>query len=807
MNLDAANIKVPFAWYNCSAGDDKKIIVSAANIRFEEACVVFNVAACYIQLAGMESMSTSEGLKRACNYYMLAAGIFQFISENLTSHFDLPTPADVSPMSLNFLSKWSLAAAQECFVLKGIAEKIIKDGMIAKLSLATGQMYDSARDLGEALGIGSIYGKVVGAYLLGRANYFKALAQTRKASEALSLERYGEEISRLQEANQILMRCKEHKRLMDPETVNHLDNLAGQITRNLERASKDNSIIYHEAIPAVTGLADIGQAVVARASAVPDWTKDPAVPSRSILARLVPETIRVRAVEYYDKRNEAIEEIYGRLRGLKHTEMEIMQECNLPSLLDISSTSMGLPSSLLEKSQQVRANGGSESLYSSMTTVETLKGDAKQLLQQVEDLLKDENASDMRARREFPTKWTRPESTVLAKKLYEALESYKKSFIAAGESDSKLQKVFDESIVGITALDSSQSELEASIPASTSHNSQRGNAVVAAQLKSKLELVATFEPNRLQLSELIQAYCAGDQVEGEFTALGEEVLKDDVFACELISGRVDCEAMRRFRSEMDRLNFEQQSDLSDLRNLAISFAASLTLSSALEERRSALQTLDLAFSTYTTLTVHLQEAMAFYSGLLDLLQKLRENTRDFTVSRGIEMEEIRESLVVKSAGGGYTSGGYPNVSPSDNPSYPSGWYPYDQQQQAQYQQLQYQDHSQYQQPQYQDQYQQQQPMVMQPVYMMPTMRSSNQMGSVPYMMQQPSESVGGGWQPGMPVQYVNTPMPVPMYNNDLNGDIQPGSHGAYPQTHNNVSNDNNQPPKPQSFYGNPYSQQ
>lgn len=71
INLDAANIKVPFAWYNCCPGDDKKIIVSAANIRFEEACVLFNVATCYIQLAGMESISTAEGLKKACNYYMV----------------------------------------------------------------------------------------------------------------------------------------------------------------------------------------------------------------------------------------------------------------------------------------------------------------------------------------------------------------------------------------------------------------------------------------------------------------------------------------------------------------------------------------------------------------------------------------------------------------------------------------------------------------------------------------------------------------------------------------------------------------
>lgn len=71
VNLDAADLKVPFAWYNCSAGDDKKILVSSHNLRFERAAVLFNIAATYIQLAGLESLGSAEGLKRACNYYMV----------------------------------------------------------------------------------------------------------------------------------------------------------------------------------------------------------------------------------------------------------------------------------------------------------------------------------------------------------------------------------------------------------------------------------------------------------------------------------------------------------------------------------------------------------------------------------------------------------------------------------------------------------------------------------------------------------------------------------------------------------------
>lgn len=574
----------------------------------------------------------------------MAAGVFQHISENLTSHFNVPTPADVSPISLNFLLKWSLAAAQECFVLKGIAEKTIKDGMLAKLASATGQMYESAKDLGEELGIGSIFGKSMSAYLLGRATYYKALAQVKKSAEALAANRYGEEISRLNEATNLLTRCKEHKRLMDSSTLNLLDTLAGQIVKNLERAIKDNSIIYHETIPAVTGLPDIGQAIVARATVMPDWSKDPSVPSRPILSRLVPETIRVRSIEYYEKRNAQVAELFSRLRGLKQVEQEIMKECNLPSLLDASQTSMGLPESILEKSQYVRSNGGAESLQSSLTTVDALKSDAKQLLKQVEDLLTEELANDSQARQEFGSKWTRPESEKLTKTLQAALDSYKKSFLEAGQSDLRIQSEFDDCIVGITSLDSSQSELEESIPSSTTNNSQRGDVNLARNLRVKLEIVNGFEGRRISLIQRIEKYYEGDAVEEAFTALGEEALRDDDYARSVISNRLNCEEFIRFLAETDAIECEQQIQLSELKQMAISFAASLTLSSALEERQNALQTLETAFISFKNLSTQLQNAVSFYSDLLDLLQKLRENTRDFTVSRGIELEELKGSI-------------------------------------------------------------------------------------------------------------------------------------------------------------------
>lgn len=554
----------------------------------------------------------------------------------------------MSPVSLRFLTKFALAAAQECFVLKGIAEKNIKDGMLAKLSLATGQMFESARELGESLGIGSIFGKELSAFLFGRATYYRALAQVKKANEALTALRYGEEISRLNEAIHILSRCKEAKRFMDSDTMTDLDTLSAQVIRNLERAMKDNSVIYHESVPAATGLSEIGQAIVARATVMADWSKDPNIPSRPILARLVPESIRLRSVEYYTRRNDRVEEIYSKLRQLKQSEASVMQECNLPSLLDISHSTMGIPVSILEKCEQVRSSGGAESLYSTFSTIETLKGDVQELFRQVEELLSEESIADETARREFtPAKWTRPESEGLAKNLHQALETYRKSFSAAKDSDKILQSQFDEAVVGITALSSSQAELEESIPASTALNSQRGDPKLAAKLREILAIVGRFDSDRSDLVELIQVHCSEDQVEETFKNIGEELMKEDSYAESVISGRLD--GLKVYEEQCDEIMQSQGRILSDLRSSAINFAASLSLSSALEERQVALQTLEDAARSFNSISSHMQEALKFYSGLMELLHKLRENTRDFTVSREIEMDELRNAILKRIA--------------------------------------------------------------------------------------------------------------------------------------------------------------
>ena len=327
-----------------------------------------------------------------------------------------------------------------------------------------------------------------------------------------------------------------------------------------------------------------------------------------------------------------------------------MVEQNLPALLTASAPVLGLPDGLLAKAEEVRSSGGAEGLLSSLGLIETLRGDTDAILRQVKQMLDDEAAADEEAVSEFgASQWNRPRSAALNKNLLQALESYRNSYATALQSDSQLQRQLDEAMVGITALGSSQAELEASIPASSSASSTRGDAKLAERVRLLLaEAEGSFDELRSATVAQIQEFCAGDLVEEEFkAALEGEAEMTRVL--EFVSERVE-RIVGPFEESLRDIEAYQLGKLEELRSAAQAYTASCSSpSNSLHERQVALQTLESAHRTFRSLSTHLEEAMRFYSGLLGLVERLRENARDFVVSRELEMKEMKTALLERIA--------------------------------------------------------------------------------------------------------------------------------------------------------------
>lgn len=87
---------------------------SQRTVAFEKACILFNLAGVYTQIATKQDRSTEKGLDIAVDNFLRAAGIFKHIHETFTNAPSI----DLKPEFLEILVALMLAQARECLYEK-----------------------------------------------------------------------------------------------------------------------------------------------------------------------------------------------------------------------------------------------------------------------------------------------------------------------------------------------------------------------------------------------------------------------------------------------------------------------------------------------------------------------------------------------------------------------------------------------------------------------------------------------------------------------------------------------------------------
>lgn len=216
--------------------------MTSFSLDYEAAAITFNIGAMYSQLGEQEGTNSADGLKRACNYFLLAAGAFEYIQTKYLDKLVLPVGTDLSDTILGALSKLMLAQAQECFVIKATLERNVKDSTLAKLSASTASLFDAAKIL-------SIKSPILADFvdlLAGKIALYQATAHFHKSAEFLATMQYGREIVKLQEADEVIGEAKGLMKRLSSDILLPINLIASQISKALERAIKDNQIIYHD---------------------------------------------------------------------------------------------------------------------------------------------------------------------------------------------------------------------------------------------------------------------------------------------------------------------------------------------------------------------------------------------------------------------------------------------------------------------------------------------------------------------------------------------------------------------------------
>ena len=232
-------IGVDFTWYP-ALGYNTKRPISQNNLKFELANVLYNLAALYSQLAMSSNRGTTDGLRSACNYFCLAAGVIAHIKNSVIPELRSTPPEDMDESTMESLQQLLLAQAQECFWQKAVMDGY-KDASIAKLAAKVSDFYGAAGDWGvksEAISSEWIH------HTTAKHHHFAAAAQYRQACDCLEKRRYGEEVARLRDSISCVNEALKEAKYLNKMVLGDLNGLKNKVTEDLKRAEKDNDLIY-----------------------------------------------------------------------------------------------------------------------------------------------------------------------------------------------------------------------------------------------------------------------------------------------------------------------------------------------------------------------------------------------------------------------------------------------------------------------------------------------------------------------------------------------------------------------------------
>ncbi|SOV02700.1 related to RIM20 - protein involved in proteolytic activation of Rim101p [Ustilago sp. UG-2017a] len=653
--------------------------VAQPDLAFEKANVLFSLAALYSALGCAESRTDKESIKFATAWFQNAAGVVQHIIDNLvepTRHLTPPC-ADLSPRLLSCIRDLMLAQAQECFWQKAVMDRM-KDFTIAKLAEKASDFYAAALQAvtesptDDARAEPADTAKITlpsgwENHLTVKRWHFAAAAQYRKACDDLGANRYGDELGRLHLAEQHVKKALDSaKRGVSDAITSDLKSLQGILQSNIARATRDNNLIYLEAVTPATQLSPIQPAAmvkplvpveIARPIAHLRDAPQPAF-GRPLFAELVPYGVHL-AISIYDDRKDSFvrDTIAGRRDELDALATSMLQSLNLPGSLQALEQPMGLPPSLLRKHEEVVAEGGLERLQRIAHDVARIAATDQGTLAEALVLIEHEEREDETVQASFAGKgWGRQSSAEVNRELKAQAAEYHGTLMKAAASDDIVRRKLEdwEDLIGV--LGGNVQGLEAFVPSSNpslssaSSGSKGSDKQVEAvrALREGLEHLDDLLDSRSACVTEAKAMAASDDIRplvmreaaslSSSTSSPGGVGGGEVSAADF-EGLFDRELAKysRFKADLDSSAAAQQDLLDRIQECNTAFVEARKSDATIQRREKALQNLDAAYVKYRELSSNLVEGLEFYNGLAKILSGYRDGVKEWARARQVDL--------------------------------------------------------------------------------------------------------------------------------------------------------------------------
>ncbi|XP_017692312.1 PREDICTED: tyrosine-protein phosphatase non-receptor type 23 [Lepidothrix coronata] len=610
-------------------------VVTHEDIKYEQACVLYNLGALHSMLGAMDKRVSEEGMKVSCTHFQCAAGAFTYLRDHFPHSYSVDMSHQILSLNINLM----LGQAQECLLEKSMLDNR-KSFLVARISAQVVDYYKEACRALENSETAALLGKIQKDWkklVQMKIYYFAAVAHLHMGKQAEEQQKFGERViyfqSALDKLNEAIKLAKGQ-----PDTVQEalrftMDVIGGKYNS----AKKDNDFIYHEAVPALDTLQSVKGAPLVKA--LPVNPTDPAVTGPDIFAKLVPMAAHEASSLYSEEKAKLLRDVMAKIEAKNEVLDQFMDSMQLdPETVDNLDMYNHIPAVLMEKCAALSVRPDTvRNLVQSMQVLSGVFTDVEASLKEIRDLLEEDEAQERKLQellgRVPPAPGSPPGLAEVSKECSKYLELHEK----ASFTNTELHRAMNLHLGNLRLLGGPLEQVRAALPTPTLSEDDKQ---VLQNLKRILAKVQEMRDQRMSLEQQLR----------------EMIQKDDITTSLVTTDRSEMkklfeEQLRKYdqlKVYLEQNLAAQENVLKALTDANVKYAAVRKGLAEVEHKwNTTVQTLVASYEAYEDLMKKSQEGKDFYTDLEGKAAKLLERARAVCQASQAQRQQLLERELKK----------------------------------------------------------------------------------------------------------------------------------------------------------------
>ncbi|XP_069501929.1 tyrosine-protein phosphatase non-receptor type 23 isoform X2 [Ambystoma mexicanum] len=620
---------VPITWTEIFSGK----AVTHEDIKYEQACILYNLGALHSMLGATDKRVSEEGMKVSCTHFQCAAGAFAYLRD----HFAHSYSVDMSHQILNLNINLMLGQAQECLLEKSMLDNR-KNFLVARISAQVVDYYKEACRALENSETASLLGKIQKDWkklVQMKIYYFAAIAHLHMGKQSEEQQKFGERVAYFQSAldklNEAIKQAKGQPATVQDALKFTMDVIGGKFNS----AKKDNDFIYHETVPALDTLQPVKGAPLVKP--LPVNPTDPAVTGPDIFSKLVPMAAHEASSLYSEEKAKLLRDLMSKIDAKNEILDQFIDSLQLdPDTVDNLDLYSHIPPVLMEKCAALSVRPDTvKSLVQSMQALSGVYTDVEGTLKDLKELLDENEAQEQKLQEVLGSQPLQPQGSPPTAGLAEVSKEWAKYMEVhekASFTNTELHKAMNLHISNLRLLSGSLEQLREALP---SPSLTEDDKAVLQTLKRILCKVQEMKAQRGSLEQQLR----------------DTIQKDDITTSLVTTDRSEMkklfeEQLKKYdqlKVYIDQNLAAQENILKALTDANVKYATVRKILTESEHKwNSTVQSLVSSYEAYEDLIKKSQEGKDFYADLERKVAKLLEKAR-----LGCEAAEVGRQQVLE----------------------------------------------------------------------------------------------------------------------------------------------------------------